>query len=130
MASYLVSHGVPAHDVLTEPRALNTFGNIVLGGELAAQHGLHRLAIVTDNFHQWRSRQIFRQVFGAVPAAAFYTGVHGSWRTQLRERLTYLTLRLALRLAGVRRGNFNEHKLFLANITGPVFRRGAANLNR
>ncbi len=113
MVRFFLAQGIPASDLLVEPHATDTFGNVVWGGSLAALHGLTRVALVTDDFHHWRSRRIFRQVFGVAPGRLVHTGIKGSWRARIRERLAYWALRIALEAAGVPKGSLDAHKVFL-----------------
>jgi uncharacterized SAM-binding protein YcdF (DUF218 family) len=113
MVRFFLAQGIPASDLLVEPHATDTFGNVVWGGALAALHGLTRVALVTDDFHHWRSRRIFRRVFGLAPGEMVHTGIKGSWRARIRERLAYWALRIALQAAGVPKGSLDAHKLFL-----------------
>lgn len=113
MVRFFRQHRIPVRDILVEPHATDTFGNIVWGGDLARQQGLHHLALVTDEFHHWRCRRIYEQVFGLTPAALMGTGYRAGWRAHLRERLAYGALRLALHRAGVPRGDFDAHRHFL-----------------
>ena len=114
MAKFLLQHGIPPGDVLTEAYALNTLGNILLGGALAASQGLVRLAIVTDDFHHWRSRRLFKQVFGVEPQGCIPTGVRGSWRARIREGVAFSALMLSLKVSRVASGSPQEHKRFLS----------------
>lgn len=120
MVKFFRARRVPARDLLVEPHATDTFGNIVWGGLLARQHGLQHLALVTDEFHHWRSRRIYEQVFGAAPAALLPTGYRSGWRAHLRERLAYGALRLALRTARVPRGDLDAHLHFLERRGAPA----------
>jgi len=113
MVRFLLAQGVPLQDLLVEPHATDTYGNVVLGGAVAALHGLNRVAIVTDDFHHWRSHRIFEQVFGVAPGRMVHTGVPGTWRARIRERLAYWALRLALEASRVPKGSLGAHKVFL-----------------
>lgn len=114
MAEFLQGHGVPGRDILMETLALDTLGNVVLGRELALRHGLERLALVTDDFHHWRSRRLYRRVAGAEPLAVFATGVAGTLRARARERLAFWSLAVALRARGVAPGSLGGHRRFLS----------------
>lgn len=110
MAAYLRKHGVADGDVLTEPHAMNTLGNVVLGGELARQLGLERVGLVTDDYHLWRSVGLYTRVFGTMPTVLVGTGDGGSWRQRAREWVSFVRLELALRLRGVPRCDALGHR--------------------
>ena len=114
MARFMQVQGVPAEHVLQEPLALDTLGNVALGGALAARHGLERLVIVSDDFHLQRSGQLFQRVWGHAPAGCLGTGYGGTWRLRLREKLAALLQMAALRRAGVVPGDAAAHLAFLA----------------
>ena len=118
MARFMQAQGVPAAHILQEAQALDTLGNVALGGALAAHHGLQRLVVVSDDFHLWRSKKLFERVWGYPPAGCIGTGNAGSWRLRLREKLA-LALQLgALRRAGVAPGDSAAHTAFLAARAG------------
>lgn len=110
MAAYLRQQGVPDGDVLTEPHAMNTLGNVVLGGELARKLGLKRVGLATDDYHLWRSAGLYQRVFGAPPAVLVGTGDAGSWRQRTREWVSFVRLELALRLRGVPKHDEPGHR--------------------
>ena len=114
MADYLVARGVaPAH-VLQEPLARTTLANVVLGGALAARHGLQRVWLVSDDFHLWRAQRLFERVWGHAPAGCLGTGYGGSLRLRLREKLAYGLQMAALRQARVLPGHSGAHLRFVA----------------
>ena len=114
MARFMQSHGVPPALILQEAQALDTLGNVVLGGALAARHGLQRLVVVSDDFHLWRSRRLFERVWGHPPAGCVGTGNAGSWRLRAREKLAFVLQMGALRRASVAQGDSAAHVEFLA----------------
>jgi uncharacterized SAM-binding protein YcdF (DUF218 family) len=113
MAEFLTAGGAPAHDVLVETRALDTLGNVVLGGDLALQHGCRRIAIVTDDFHIWRSSLLFERVYGTPPVAAIGTGIAGTWFERAREVASYCRIAAVLAVARVPRHDPARHRIFL-----------------
>lgn len=114
MAHFLQMQGVPEAHVLQEAQALDTLGNVVLGGALAARHGLQRLVLVSDDFHLRRSGRLFERVWGHPPAGCVGTGYAGSWRLRWREKLAFALQMAALRRAGVAPGDSAAHVDFLA----------------
>lgn len=113
MAIFLQTQGVAPQDILLEPLARNTLGNVVLGGHMALQHGCRRIGLVTDDYHQWRSLRLYQRVFGQPPMAVWGTGCQGTWRQRLRELTAYVRTELALCAAQVPRCNLNGHYIFL-----------------
>ena len=114
MARFMQAHGVPLAHILQEAQALDTLGNVALGGALAARHGLQRLVVVSDDFHLWRSGRLFERVWSHPPAGCVGTGNTGSWRLRLREKLAFSLQIAALRRARVAPGDSIAHLDFLA----------------
>jgi uncharacterized SAM-binding protein YcdF (DUF218 family) len=114
MAHFLQLQGVPTAHVLQEAHALNTLGNVALGGALAARHGLQRLVLVSDDFHLQRSARLFERVWGHPPAGCLGTGYAGSLRLRWREKLAFSLQMAALQRAGVAPGDGAAHVDFLA----------------
>lgn len=113
MADYLVARGVaPAH-VLQEPLARSTLANVVLGGALAARHGLRHVWLVSDDFHLWRALRLYERVWGCAPAAWLDSGERGSVYLRLREKVVYALQTGALQLAGVAPGDWRAHLDFV-----------------
>ena len=120
MADYLVARGVaPAH-VLQEPLARTTLANVVLGGALAARHGLQRVWLVSDDFHLWRALRLYERVWGCAPAAWLASGERGSVYLRLREKAVFALQTGALHLAGVAPGNWRAHLAFVSAATQPT----------
>lgn len=113
MAMFLQTQGVAPQDILLEPQARNTLGNVVLGGQMARQYGCRHIGLVTDDYHQWRSLRLYQRVFGQQPVAVWGTGCQGTWRQRLRELTAYIRTELALCAAQVPRHNLNGHYIFL-----------------
>ena len=114
MARFMHQQGVPLAHILQEAQALDTLGNVALGGALAARHGLQRLVVVSDDFHLRRSGRLFQRVWGHPPAGCVGTGYAGSWRLRLREKLAFTLQIAALWRAGVAPGDSGAHLDFLA----------------
>lgn len=114
MARFMQVQGVPPEQVLQEAQALDTLGNVALGGALAAQLGLQRLLLVSDDFHLWRAQRLFERVWGHAPAGCLGTGYGGSLRLRLREKLAYGLQMAALRQARVLPGHSGAHLRFVA----------------
>ena len=117
MADYLVARGVASAHVLQEPLARSTLANVVLGGALATRHGLQRVALVSDDFHLWRARQLYQRVWGCAPLACLPSGARGSAYLRLREKVAFALQLGALQLAGVAPGNWRAHWAFVASFT-------------
>ncbi len=114
MARFMHSQGVVAAHIVQEAQALDTLGNVALGGALAAQLGLQRLLLVSDDFHLWRAQRLFERVWGHAPAGCLGTGYGGSLRLRLREKLAYGLQMAALRQARVLPGHSGAHLRFVA----------------
>lgn len=114
MAAYLLARGVaPAH-LLQEPQARSTLANVVLGGALAARHGLQQqLWLVSDDFHLWRALQLYQRVWGQAPAAHLASGDGGSVYLRWREKAVFALQTSALRLAGAAPGDWRAHWAFV-----------------
>ena len=52
---YALKNGVPAHDILIEEKSHTTYENIVYAKQLANQHGIKRVLIVSDPLHMKRA---------------------------------------------------------------------------
>ena len=78
MAEYLIEHGVPAQAVLTETESRTTQENLTKTAALLAERGITGpVAVVTNNFHAFRSAMMMRNagvpgyVLGS-PTADYY----------------------------------------------------------
>ena len=120
MAAYLVARGVAPTHVLQEPLARTTLANVVFGGALAAQHGLERVALVSDDFHLWRALRLYQRVWGCTPALCVASGARGSAYLRLREKAVFALQMAALQLAGVAPGNWRAHLDFVRAGTPPL----------
>lgn len=62
MENYLIQKGIPAEDILLEPRAKNTDENFKFANELIKEHRLSgKVAVITSRFHLMRATYIARQ---------------------------------------------------------------------
>lgn len=73
MYAYLVDKGIDPARIYTEESSTSTFENVRLSREVIEQHGLNtEVAVVTQEFHQFRAQQFVKQagltVSGAVTA--------------------------------------------------------------
>ena len=120
MAAYLVARGVAPSHLLQEPLARSTLANVVLGGALAARHGLQRVALVSDDFHLWRALRLYQRVWGRAPTACLPSGERGSVYLRLREKTVFALQMGALQLAGVAPGNWRAHWTFVTTAPQPA----------
>lgn len=123
MAERLLDLGVPAADLLIEPQARDTLGNLVHGAALAARHGLPRPGLITDAFHARRCAWLHRRVHGVPPPALLAAPAPAGWRLRAREPLAAAWLGLRLAAAGVAAGDPAAHAAWLAR--GPGGARAA-----
>lgn len=71
-AEYLVAHGAPASQVLTETSSYDTIGNAWFARLLHTEpRGLRRLLVINSEFHIERTEVAFRWVFGATPEPGY-----------------------------------------------------------
>ena len=119
MTAFLLAGGVAPTHLLQEPLARSTLANVVLGGVLAARHGLQRVALVSDDFHLQRALRLYQRVWGCAPAACLPSGERGSAYLRLRETLVFALQISALRWAGVPPGNWRAHVAFVSAATPP-----------
>jgi uncharacterized SAM-binding protein YcdF (DUF218 family) len=79
MRDYLLRQGVASSDVLVEDRSGDTYENAVECRRLLDEHGLHRVALVTDGSHLARAVGCFRkQGVEAVPCGCNYLSTPGN----------------------------------------------------
>ena len=92
MARYLRERGVPATQLLLEPRAANTRQNVSFSLEVVRESGLagRQLCVVSNDYHLWRAlRCARRQGVELVPVAARTPRV-SALQQWCREALTIL----------------------------------------
>ena len=69
MGEALVADGVPASMIWTEQGSKSTYQNAVNSAAILHQHGIRRIALVTEAYHMRRAEAVFRkQGFEVVPA--------------------------------------------------------------
>lgn len=72
-ARYLFERGVPAERILTESFSLDTIGNAFFSRVIHAEpRDLHRLLVITSDFHLERTRAVFEWVYGLTPISRHY----------------------------------------------------------
>ncbi|MFZ5833292.1 MAG: YdcF family protein [Planctomycetota bacterium] len=73
MAQFLIQQGVASGDVLCEGRSQNTHENAKYTAQLLANHGVHRVALVTDALHLRRAIACFeKQGIRVVPCGCAF----------------------------------------------------------
>ena len=109
-SSRLRKWGVPANAIVIEPKSLNTYQNAINTKQLADNHGLDSVLLVTSARHMPRALATFRKVgINAIPSPTDYLIVNRKnlavedllpnagalWGTTaaLREYLGFLTYR-------------------------------------
>jgi len=86
MAEAARAAGVPEAALLVEPRSANTFENAVESAALLRARGLRRVLLVSERYHLFRARLLFRQVgLEVVDAVSPPAAWHQDWRMWLRE---------------------------------------------
>jgi uncharacterized SAM-binding protein YcdF (DUF218 family) len=67
--SYLISHGVPSEAIVVETEGESTVHSVALAGEILRRMGLHSAIVVSDGYHIYRVKEMFRakglQVYGS-----------------------------------------------------------------
>jgi uncharacterized SAM-binding protein YcdF (DUF218 family) len=88
--SWLVTRGgVPAASIALECRSLTTAENARFSAEILAARGVHRIGLVTCDWHLPRAMREFGRaglVVVPLPATSPPRGVLGDWVRRLRER--------------------------------------------
>ena len=70
MRTMLLALGIPSESILMEGRSRTTRENALYTAELASQHGIERVLLVTSDDHMRRAKAAFQKVgLDAVPAA-------------------------------------------------------------
>jgi uncharacterized SAM-binding protein YcdF (DUF218 family) len=82
---YAVSNGIPPLDILIEQRSHTTYENLVYAKQLADQHGLKKVLIVSDPMHMKRAIAMAQDVgLDAYPSPTTTTRYKG-FRSQVSE---------------------------------------------
>jgi len=81
---YAIDHGIPPKDILIETRSRSTVQNLFYAEQLAAQHHLTRLIIVSDPLHMKRAMTIATDQGLTAYSSPTPTTMYRSWPTWLR----------------------------------------------
>ena len=86
--AYLIQHGVPEDSIETEASGLTTLASIREIVEILRRQGIRQVVAVSDGFHLFRIKQIFRDrqvvVFGSpVPNSP----IESNWKSRLQASL-------------------------------------------
>ena len=86
--AYLIQHGVPADSIETEASGLTTLASIQEIVQVLRRQGIRQVVAVSDGFHLFRIKQIFRDrqvvVFGSpVPNSP----IESNWKSRLQASL-------------------------------------------
>jgi uncharacterized SAM-binding protein YcdF (DUF218 family) len=98
--SYLVSQGVPAENILTEPAGTTTLESLEAVRRLARPAGVRSLLLVSDPLHSERIKRIAHDLgfAEAYASPASYVELHRSRPTKVRELLHEVASLLAYEL--------------------------------
>ncbi len=98
---YATQQGIPASDILLEPRGRSTMQSLQLAQEIMRQHNLHTAILVSDPYHNFRLRRIAYDIgMRAAVSPAEKSGIR-SW-TEQGKRLVHETGAYALyRFTGI-----------------------------
>jgi uncharacterized SAM-binding protein YcdF (DUF218 family) len=69
MRSLLIEQGVPADQIWTEPESRNTYENTLYSARILREHGIQKVALVTEAYHMPRSVRCLRKQGITVVAA-------------------------------------------------------------
>lgn len=61
MAVYCINNGIPANDIIMEPRARNTYENAGMVKEIMIEKGYTKAIVVTSMFHVKRAKLFFKK---------------------------------------------------------------------
>jgi len=91
MKAVAVDNGVPAHAILLEEQARNTFENVTLSARILREHGWRRILLVSSPYHMrratltWRTQAPDIDVIPVpVPQSQFYVHTWGPSLEQIR----------------------------------------------
>lgn len=62
MERYLVSHGISKNRIIKEEKARNTYENLVFSGEIVSSRGGGNVAVISSDYHIYRSRALAESV--------------------------------------------------------------------
>lgn len=86
---YALRQNVPDRDILIETRSRTTRQNLVEARQLMAEHGMHKVIVVSDPLHMARALRLSRELgidalASSTPSTRFRS-FHTSWRFLLQE---------------------------------------------
>lgn len=77
MRTYLLEKGIDANRIFMEDKATSTYENIAFSKEIIEQNNLSRnVAVVTQEFHQYRAQQFAKTAFDNVGGVTARTPIH------------------------------------------------------
>ena len=79
MKAYLIYNGVPQTSILTETMSGNTYQNFKYSGQLALEHDINSIIVVTNDFHMYRSLLIADWFFDEVTGYTATLDINFSW---------------------------------------------------
>ena len=81
MAAAIARVGVPASAVMLEERSRDTHDNALFTAELARQHDIRRVLLVTSSLHMPRASYWFREAgLQVIPVPVPEPGLRGNWK--------------------------------------------------
>lgn len=98
MAYRLTQLGLSADRMLLDTEARDTAGNMLNSARMLTALGAAYVILVTDSFHVERSKWLYRQVNGHLPAATLATGYQGTATLRLREKIAWARQAFSLQL--------------------------------
>jgi uncharacterized SAM-binding protein YcdF (DUF218 family) len=92
--AYAVSNGISPRDILIEQRSHTTYENLVYAKQLADEHGLKRVLIVSDPMHMRRAiamaHDVGLEAYPSPTTTTRYTGFRSQFGELTRETFYYL----------------------------------------
>lgn len=92
--AYAISNGIPARDILIEQRSHTTFENLVYAKQLADEHGLKQVLIVSDPMHMRRAiamaQDVGLEAYPSPTTTTRYRGFRSQFSELTRETFYYL----------------------------------------
>lgn len=98
-AAYLRQKGIPAADVVAVPAGNDTYASLEAAKPVLTRHGWHSLVLVSDPWHEMRSRAMARDLGFRAATSPTHTGPASHGRVTealyiLRETAAYLDYRV------------------------------------
>ena len=106
--AYAVSNGISPSDILIEQRSHTTYENVLYAKQLADEHGLKKILIVSDPMHMRRAiamaADVGLEAYPSPTTTTRYTGFRSQFAELTRETFYYLgySVRSFLRLPETR----------------------------